>query len=352
MTSKSLDRTKNNFDFFRFFAATLVIFSHSYPLLLGVDHGDPFFSWNNSMISLGTIGVAIFFTISGYLISQSWENTNNMKSYFIKRVLRIFPGFFVVVLLTSFVIAPVLLKIDIFDYMKNFNWEPFFSKLIFLQQYNIPNLFASNPYPNAVNGSLWTLCIEFFCYILIAFLGIIFFYKLLGKMKKETGLLFLIISFSSILLFIKLVYSFDWYEGFFERVIFLSVFFLIGAFYFYHQELIVFRPALIITLVGLCVILIKSPLFVTCCFIAIPYIVLSIGFLQIPYLNKFGLYGDFSYGLYIYAFVIQQILSLYLHNDLTVITLFLLSFILVLPIAILSWYLIEKPALSFKNKLS
>ncbi|MGB4757334.1 MAG: acyltransferase, partial [Candidatus Methanoculleus thermohydrogenotrophicum] len=71
--------------------------------------------------------------------------------------------------------------------------------------------------------------------------------------------------------------------------------------------------------------------------------------IRIPLLNNFGRAGDFSYGMYIYHYPIQQALIQVSGNTLPLPTLCGLSFLLVLPLAFLSWHTIEKWALAAKN---
>jgi len=102
----SLHARENNFDFLRFFAASLVLLVHSYPLtgrqpeepielLTGYENG-------------GSFAVSIFFVISGYLITSSWLSSSSPTSFLIKRALRILPALALAVLLSVFIIGPLV----------------------------------------------------------------------------------------------------------------------------------------------------------------------------------------------------------------------------------------------------
>src|SRR4051812_15966764 len=96
-----LKRDCNSLDFFRFLAALLVIFSHSYPLSMGTQYEqkyEPLIVVSNHQMTLGTFAVAIFFIISGFLISASLDRSRSWISYIIARFMRIVPGLVVVVL--------------------------------------------------------------------------------------------------------------------------------------------------------------------------------------------------------------------------------------------------------------
>ena len=88
-------RRNNNFDLLRLALAILVIFSHSYQLVTGGETAEPLHAATRGQLSSGLLAVGWFFAISGYLITQSWENSRTLWSYLKKRVYRIYPGFIV-----------------------------------------------------------------------------------------------------------------------------------------------------------------------------------------------------------------------------------------------------------------
>lgn len=86
--------------------------------------------------------------------------------------------------------------------------------------------------------------------------------------------------------------------------------------------------------------------------IALPYLVIYLAYAPIPLLSRFGKYGDFSYGMYIYAFPFQQLTVYLLGHEIGVFWLTVISLAPTLLLAILSWHLIETPAMKFKQRLS
>ncbi|WP_185248993.1 acyltransferase [Chryseobacterium bernardetii] len=154
---------KNNFNWLRLLFSTLVIFSHSFDLTGG---SDILFAQTNST-SFGAIAVAFFFVLSGYLIFQSVENSKSLFDYFWKRALRLFPGLFVMLcfsmVIMIFLNYKVIFHKDFWLYLPN-------NLSLYRVQYNVSGIFANNPYPNATNGSLWSLAYEFSMYIVISFL--------------------------------------------------------------------------------------------------------------------------------------------------------------------------------------
>ena len=165
---------KNNFDFLRLIFALFVVIAHSYPLSGNLISNQWIYQVTNGHIELSNIGLNGFFIISGYLIFQSLERSKTIVSYLWKRVLRLFPALFVVLLLTVF-LAPLVYE-STTPYMQNkevFSYLPR-NLLLYDLQYHIKGVFDQNPYPSAINGSLWTICYEFSMYLL---LGLLFFIK-------------------------------------------------------------------------------------------------------------------------------------------------------------------------------
>jgi peptidoglycan/LPS O-acetylase OafA/YrhL len=170
---------KNNFDFIRFLAATLVIFSHSYPITTGNNGSEPFGILSNGQMTFGELAVSVFFVISGFLITQSFDRSKNIFYYLKARILRIFPALIMVVILSVFFLGPIFTDLSLKNYFSDPQTIDYFKTItLYWMQFDLPGVFQSNIYPGAVNSSLWTLWFEFFFYIVVAFLGVT---KLLNK---------------------------------------------------------------------------------------------------------------------------------------------------------------------------
>ncbi len=168
--------TKNNrfnlFDLLRLIAATLVIYSHSYPLL-GITPPDivtRILPFTNG----GTLGVWIFFIISGYLNTKSIKN-NNAFAFLINRSLRIFPGLVVALLFSIFVIGPLCTNLPMSDYFINHKtWQYIHQNLFLSPNYILPGVFDGNRFKSVVNGSIWTLPTEALLYLTLPLIVKIF----------------------------------------------------------------------------------------------------------------------------------------------------------------------------------
>ncbi|UAJ10172.1 acyltransferase family protein [Glacieibacterium megasporae] len=143
------------FDYLRLGGAIAVLVGHSYVLT------------NSPVPTIGGIGphglgVMLFFAISGYLITGSWRADPNIARYAEKRARRIMPALIVVVLATALLLGPVLSNDPTYAAGA---WRYIWRNLLLLPLHVLPGVFTSNPLP-AVNGSLWTLPVEAFMYVL------------------------------------------------------------------------------------------------------------------------------------------------------------------------------------------
>jgi peptidoglycan/LPS O-acetylase OafA/YrhL len=324
----------NNFDLIRFFAATLVIFSHSYPLTLRTyNKYEPLYYISNGQDTLGQLAVFIFFITSGLLITQSYERCDNVLHFLRARVLRIFPALIVVVLLTVFVLGPMVTNLTLQEYFTNPITYDYLQTAFLNIKYYLPGVFENNVYKNNVNSSIWTLKIEFVFYIVVAVLG---FLKLL---KKEIVLLMFLTTL--VLSFLNLKVATDYIEMF--------IFFSAGmVIYLYRFEIKLNSLVAFFSIVFIIITLFTGG-FPQAFSIFGAYLIMMIAFSQKFKFANFSKHGDFSYGIYIYAFPVQQTICYYFNNTMTPFLNFIIAFPITLLFAILSWKLIEKNALSLKK---
>jgi peptidoglycan/LPS O-acetylase OafA/YrhL len=343
-------RSSNNFDFLRLVAAILVIITHSYTLI-GSEDVDFLSKLTSNSIQFSHLGVATFFIISGYLITQSCTTSASWKSYFWKRILRLLPGLFSVLLVCLFILGPIFSILSIKDYFSREETAKFLlSGFIYFQNYSLPGLFENNPV-KSVNGSLWTLSYEFTLYICV------FIANILGLLKKRKILLLMWLFFLGIRIFLG--NRFFWYsysspfilglniQYFFEW----SFYFLSGMLFFLYRDKKKIDIGIIIGLLFAYIIFAfwkQTEVLNILNYLLIPFLIMYFSFISSP-VSRISKYGDFSFGIYIYAFPVQQTLIYYLGNNISVISLILLSILFTVPFAILSWHFIEKKALTLKH---
>jgi peptidoglycan/LPS O-acetylase OafA/YrhL len=333
---------KNNFDFLRLAFALFVIITHSYPLT-GLPEADWLYQISNGQVSFSYLGVKGFFILSGYLIFQSRERSKGFIDYFWKRFVRLFPALIVVLVLTV-LLGPFVYEGSIGSYLANRTvWTYIPNNLtLFRMQPGITGIFENNPYPSVINGSLWTIAYEFFCYCLIATL---FFFK----RKNTLAVTFYFLIFFFLKLFFYDTLSHYKFLLFAHHICELGTFFFGGALLAAvkienskHKNLI-FSASLIILIASF-----FFNLFPMVHLVLLSPVVIIFGLSSTPYLTAIGkTIGDMSYGIYIYAFPVQQTLVYYFHMD--YLNLMLYSTIITVILGYLSWHLIEKRALKLKK---
>ena len=346
----------NNLDFLRLFFASLVIWSHSYPLLRGeVDASEPVSRLTHGQTTGGALAVAFFFIISGFLIMQSWFSSRSMGNFARKRILRLYPGFIVVSAFCAYVVAP-LGGASWGELLRVFSLPRFLMNQALLYLPAEGGAFSRNPMPGALNGSAWTIKYEFWCYGIVAVLG------LLGVVRRRA----LVLGLFALSLVVYTLQTNQVISGSlpFEngRTWFLfgdfSLYgrfvplFLAGSVFFLFREVIPFSPWLAAFcaagLVAGTVLGQLNPLLP----ILGTYLVFFAGFAPLAggRLRDFGRRGDLSYGVYLYAFPVQQLLIHYLQPDrLTPFTLFLAALPPTFALAALSWRFVESPFLRRKK---
>jgi peptidoglycan/LPS O-acetylase OafA/YrhL len=360
MTTVKIERN-NTLDLLRLMSAVFVILHHSYPL-----------TGNSSLFSaLGAIAVSTFFIISGYLISQSWFSDPTPSRFLWKRLLRIMPGLVAVVIFAILIIGPINTSFPLREYFFNINtWIYLGAISVFHIPQTLPGVFTSNPYPTSINGSLWTIPLEFRMYILLCIMGVI------GMLKDRRILLSIVIS--SYAIYFTSLLSNIWVLNVFTRTLgdigiigYLwrlisngiigngiplnfpnyNILFLIGTLFYLYKDQIKFNSWIALgAFIGLLVIIVSgSSYFLIALFICLPYLALYLGQLPLRQLYNIGdKYGDYSYGLYIYAFPVQQTIAHFMPK-INPIQMFVLSLPTTFILAFISWWLIEKKALSLKR---
>ena len=337
--SDCLRGRENNFDFMRFMAALFVIFHHSFYLSPSIH--EPLLTFTNEHYHIGSICVAIFFIISGFLITRSFDRSRDFLEYVTSRVLRIYPALIIVVFCTVFIIGPLLTTSSLYDYFTDYTTFKYYYSNTFsvTVQYVLPGVFEHNYEARSVNSSLWTLGYELFGYCLVATIGC-FVYK-----KKRMGILLTL--FTLVVFRNKILHGSD---GNLRTLLF----FLWGALIYIYRNKVVLNDK--IALVAFCLLVINMRynssyiigMIITS--ITLSYVTIYLCFVKTKRLKNFAKYGDFSYGVYIWGFLVQQTVNLYF-PQLSTLAFFLVSASITLVLAMLSWHFIEKRALMLKNNL-
>jgi peptidoglycan/LPS O-acetylase OafA/YrhL len=329
----------NNTQLLRLLAATAVIAFHS-RALSGHSSDHSLFRLDGD-VNLGLLGVSCFFVLSGFLVTQSWLRRPHLPAFLSARALRIYPG----------LIAAAALSIFLAGLSTRMTWERFLSDptthwyfrhnaLGWHIDYLLPDAFKANPYPHAVNGSLWTLPVELRMYVGIAILGAC---GVLARRRIYTATLVLLIGL--------FVVKPEWapLPNRDKAVFGLALLFALGSCAYVWRDRI--PLSLVLVAAGIGAYLWNPGGVVRGPWVALftAYAVLVFAYhprLQLPRLNRGG---DYSYGLYIYAFPVQQTIMFHAHK-LTPLELFVQSFIATLGLAAISWHFLEHPVLGLKSR--
>jgi peptidoglycan/LPS O-acetylase OafA/YrhL len=343
--SEKNGRPSNNFDFIRFVAAFLVIYGHGLAMI-----GVPYkIVWG---APVSTVGVMMFFAISGYLVTQSWEREPDLIRFFRKRALRIFPALAVCVIVCAIVLGPMFTWLSLREYFLHPTTYTFLKNIGLYTQYFLPGVFDKNPIPGAVNGSLWSLPVEFFCYIVVAALGLFVTSRLTPLILHKASALCTGAIFVAIGYYLNIYYKgpqIVFYATDIKQAATVMPFFFVGAaFYLYRVPLRLDVAVLSIFILFSVEGLGWGKIQLLLNWVLLPYATLSFGTASTPIVRNWGSPGDFSYGMYLYSFPVQQTLVFLYKDSLFPHSLIAYSAAASIAFAFLSWHAVERPALSLK----
>lgn len=327
----------NHFNLIRMIAASGVLVSHAYPISLGPGTAEPLQHWLRGN-SLGGVSVCVFFAISGFFITKSFDRNPNYRRFLLARVLRIYPALITVLVLTVLISGMFLTTAPGATFWAAGPDYLLQNLSLIRLRLNLPGVFQTNPYGPTINGSLWALFYEVVCYVGVFFAGLV------GLLRARRILAIILASFVILLL---LAPSLPFPARALARLN-LAFSFSIGTAFYIWRDLVPLRLSLALGLSALAALAYVTPLFGIAFTLALSYWVFVIGLTEAPRLLAYNRLGDYSYGTYIYAFPVQQIVAA------TGITLPLANMALAFPptlmMAVLSWHLIEKPALALVRR--
>jgi peptidoglycan/LPS O-acetylase OafA/YrhL len=330
----------NNFDFLRFFAASLVILSHSFALT--TQPYEPYL-WLTGYATFGMLAVSIFFILSGFLITKSWLDNPQIAIFLKKRILRIIPGLFVAVVFTILIIGPLVTSLSFREYIAHPTTREYFNNAFLSVSFFLPGVFTDNLYKSAVNGSLWTLPVEFKLYMMVLALGMI---GLFHKRMIALTLSFGVFMYGAATLLFPTLYTLESTQQDYLRC---TVYFSMGIIMYLFRDKIKFSKSIFLIALILFLGSFRSTYGSTISYLTLPYMMLYVGFLKTNIFSIFSKYGDFSYGLYIYAFPVQQTIVYFSKNAINPAELFFSAFFVTLFLAICSWNFVEKPFMKLKS---
>lgn len=337
------------FDTMRIVLAFAVIAWHCIPIALGsADSGKHSHAW-----VLWYSVLPVFFALSGFLVAGSALRLS-LGKFALSRALRIIPALVVDTLVTIVLIAPFFTTLSLVDFFSNIETAKYLLNIIGKIQFTLPGVFESNPYANIVNGSLWTIGPELLCYLVMGFL----IFSSWIKSSLKVAFIFILVSVYIIVAYWVAEHFELKGEGFIIHAGWkLLIAFLAGALCFLLRFRIPYSPSLF---VGVVIVFVLFILFVPAQWdnsvwivVSMPLFVYVMAFLGLTPLPKVPFFdrGDYSYGIYLYGFPIQQaFVKIFDISDPLI-----LFFSVVVPITVLavfSWHCVEKPALKLRKAFS
>ena len=329
----------NNFQLIRLAAAAGVVLFHSYAL---TNHWTDEPLWQRvPELNFGALGVACFFVISGFLVTQSWLTRERVMAFVAARVLRIYPA----------LIGAVALTVLLAGFSGTLDWGDFLAHPQTLDyivhvtpawemRHRLPGAFPANPIPHDVNGSLWTLPVELRLYVAVLMAGVA------GLLARRVAW------FAALWLMLALfLWRPEWspISPFDMATRDLVLLFALGSL------ACVWRAAIPVSLVmaAIAVLLVivnpadlaRGALFAP----LLAYVVLVVAYHPRVVWSQFNRVGDYSYGIYVYSFPIQQTLVQRIPG-IEPAPLFALALACTLVVAALSWHCLEQPALGLKSR--
>ena len=337
-----LQRDRNNFDLIRMLAAASVILGHSFSL-------HPTGGWQDPIGQLfeftysGSVAVDAFFFLSGIFVAASFCQSRSLLRFVLMRAARILPGLAVCLAITALLVGAVVTSKSATEYFSSGDVGRYILKNIQLQKLfnRLPGVFELNHYKSSINGSLWTLPVEVRCYAMVFLFGVLGGFKRVGWSVALALMLAAMAVFYPDALKIFRVSE--------DLKLRLPLIFSLGIMFYANRGHI--RIDWRISVVALMVaLLFRSTAFgVFAAYLFLINTVLVLG--SAEFLRRLKLPGDYSFGIYIYGWVIQQCVAHYLPELESY-----PSLVLTLPLSIaagaLSWHVIEAPSLRFARSVS
>ncbi|MBW0102086.1 acyltransferase [Pseudonocardia sp. KRD291] len=331
------DPRQNSFDVLRLLFALLVAMSHGVAIRTGHQA-----QWGRS--TLGDFGLDGFFILSGFLVTRSWLTLDSFPRFAWHRFLRIMPGFWMCLLLTALVVAPIAAWAQGMPSTTPFTGAPsalrylFGNSALLIVQYDIAGILADTPQGASFNGALWTLFFEAFCYVIIAGLGV------LGVLRNRRIVVPVMLGVLAVLTILQeaglpvLVN---------DRILRLTFVFLLGAAAYLYADRLPMRTDLAVASAG--IFLLSVSMFEDYRVLgAAPLAYLFIWF-GTCFRWPWSIRTDLSYGMYIYHWPTMQLLVLTGVGTVAVPSFLLIGLGITAAMALLSWLLVERPALRRKH---
>jgi peptidoglycan/LPS O-acetylase OafA/YrhL len=290
--------------------------------------------------NLGTFALFVFFGISGFLIARSFERQPTLRHWLAARALRLLPALTVMLVLTVAILGPLTTSLPLHGYIADPETHSYVIRNLSLafRQNGLPGVFGNQPVPDEVNGSLWTLYYEVLCYGGVMIMG------LLGAFRawRPLALAAFVYVLANV---VAVALPKDMVPVGVRSLLSLGMPFATGVAFYLLRARLPLNPVLLLGLIVGVTVVRNTALYQPALVLTLTYGVFLLAYLPKGFVRKYNLLGDYSYGVYIYAWPLQQMV-VYFAGPMTPLVNIALTLPLVLMLAWLSWTFIEKPALA------
>lgn len=332
------------FDLLRIVFAIVVLLHHARGLEYDMQ-ADPLFYYSGGFIHFGFLAVAVFFVLSGFLVTPSLIRSENVIDFASRRILRVFPPLIVVVIASMVVLGPVLTTVPLASYFSDLNLYRYAKNMLTLTYDYLPGVIDKAGHPIIINGALWILHFEILSYAALVLTNMLSFLR-----RRFLFLIPFLASYG-----IHLAMSFDpiLVAGFphrFLTFVTLFVYFGAGATLFLFADRIPFSMALACG--AFVVILVALPFGTGAVVmpICLAYIIIFLGLSALP--GQPLLKHDLSYGIYLTHSPVLVAVSALFPSVQTWWVVAAIAFLITLVLSYLCWTFVEEPALRWKKGLS
>jgi peptidoglycan/LPS O-acetylase OafA/YrhL len=333
-----LDRNGGSFpgfDTFRVGLSLSVVLVHSSFLSRGISGSQALLEPPLASFILALL--PLFFALSGFLVAGSALRLRNTGTFLLFRVLRILPALAVEVIISALILGPLLTSLPLREYFSNPDFFDYFGNIVGRIRFALPGVFEGLPVDRIVNGNLWTLRPEFECYFLLALL-------MLSRIAYSRAMITLLWSAASVAVVLYNQATGELAPGGYFGPTLLVYSFVTGVVAFHWRERIRLNLILAVTSGIVAYLLLRVPQNALFAIPPLTYLMVWIGAQKMPRIS-----GDYSYGVYLFSYPIQQTLIGTFPSMREWWLLFPATAAIALVIAALSWHFVEKPALGLKR---
>ena len=327
---------ENSIALLRLVAALAVIYGHSYAVV--IYGGQDWVTEVTGYAHAGGVAVDFFFLLSGFLVTASLLKRGAL-SYVASRFLRLFPALWVYLLITTFIAGPVLSTLPLSDYFSDQQTYKYLMNLGLglSTEWFLPGVFEQNR-SHGVNGSIWSVILEIRMYLYLLLIYILGFFK--SRLRFNISLLFLVVLvWSGVIAIPGISGSTDSH---------VALLFCIGSFLYVNRDSVVAQPLVVLGAFALAAATHNTDKFQYAYIFLLTCLFCSVAFLKAG--SFFNRFGDYSYGVYLWGWPVQQVVVM-LMPDVSAPLNAVISMLLSLLVAFLSWHLVEKRGLQLKPKV-